>query len=154
MNLLVSACLLGEPVRYDGQSKAVSGIRALEMHHQIFSFCPEVASGLPVPRPPAEIKGDALVILNREADGVYTGDGRDVTEAFRRGAQQALDFCREHDIQVAVLKERSPSCGVHQIYDGSHQGRIIAGQGLTAALLREHGIRVFSEEDYTQLLSE
>lgn len=154
MNILVSACLLGEPVRYDGQSRAEPGIRDLKRRHQIFSFCPEVAGGLPVPRPPAELSGDAVTILSNGSGGVFTGTGGDVTEAFCRGAQRTLEFCREHGIEAAVLKERSPSCGVHQIYDGSHRGRIIAGQGLTAALLRQHGIRVYSEEDYAQLLAE
>lgn len=154
MKILVSACLLGEPVRYDGGAKLVAGIARLAAKHQLIAFCPEVAGGLPVPRDPAEITGSAIPILQRRGGGVLTPEGKDVTDAFRQGAEAALELCRTHGIEAAILKERSPSCGVHQIYDGTHQGRVIAGSGLTAELLREHGIRLYTEEDYEQLLEE
>lgn len=136
--ILVSACLLGQKVRYDG-GHARSDDPIFQdwlVKERIVSFCPEVAGGLPTPRPPAELR-DGRVI--EEA-------GDDVTDAFDRGAEKALALCRKHGITVAVLKENSPSCGSQFIYDGSFSGRKINGQGRTAALLEAHGIRVFSED--------
>lgn len=154
MNLLVSACLLGEKVRYDGASKEVGGIWDLGKRHTLFAFCPEVSGGLPVPRPPAELKGTALMILQTGEGGVFTRQGGDVTEEFLKGAKAALAFCRENHIQAAILKEKSPSCGVKQVYDGSFQKALIPGQGLTAALLIQSGIPVYTEENYRDLVEE
>lgn len=138
--VLVSACLLGERVRFDGQAKT--------QHHPVLErwlaegrvvrVCPEVAGGLPVPRPPAERVGDAVV----------TKRGVDVTEHFERGAQEALRLARAHDIHVAVLKSGSPSCGSGFIYDGTFTKTRVDGDGVTTALLQSHGIRVFSELDW------
>jgi uncharacterized protein YbbK (DUF523 family) len=145
--LLVSACLLGNPVRYDGQSKTWDhqGLEELVAQGRVISFCPEVAGGLPVPRAAAEIRtgnGDAVIAgLSR----VTTATEVDVTDAFLDGARQALALCRQHDISVAVLTDLSPSCGSTQIYDGSFTRKTITGMGVTAALLRQHGIKVFSQ---------
>lgn len=138
MKLLVSACLLGERVRYDGQAQALELAQLTIWMQQglIIGCCPEVAGGLPVPRPAAE----------RQPDGaICTADGEDVTAAFTRGAEAALALCLRHDVRCALLKERSPSCGSQHIYSGRFDGTLVAGEGLTAALLRQHGIRVFSE---------
>ena len=138
MKLLVSACLLGEPVRYDGQAQtlALTQLAIWKQQGLILGCCPEVAGGLPVPRPAAE----------RQPDGsIRTADGTDVTTAFIRGAEAALALCVQHDVRCALLKERSPSCGSQHIYSGRFDGTLVAGEGLTAALLRQHGIRVFSE---------
>ena len=111
--ILVSACLLGNPVRYDGRSKTLhnSDLDALLAQDRIISFCPEVAGGLPVPRAAAEIQaGDGNDVITGQAR-VSTADGADVTDFFLAGAQQALALCRKHDITVAVLTESSPSCG-------------------------------------------
>ena len=145
--ILVSACLLGNPVRYDGNSKAIDStdLDALLAQDRVISFCPEVAGGLPVPRAAAEIQnGDGNAVI-AELARVKTRDGRDVTDYFLSGAQQALALCHEHNITVAVLTETSPSCGSNQIYDGSFSRNAIPGSGVTAALLRQHGIKVFSQ---------
>lgn len=150
--ILVSACLLGDPVRYDGNSKTVDSteLDALLAQDRVIGFCPEVAGGLPVPRAAAEIHaGDGNAVIARLA-WVKTCDGRDVTDYFLSGAEQALALCHEHDITVAVLTETSPSCGSSRIYDGSFNRNAIPGSGVTAALLRQHGIMVFSQHQLEQ----
>ncbi len=145
--ILVSACLLGNPVRYDGRSKALdnSDLDALLAQDRIISFCPEVAGGLPVPRAAAEIQaGDGNAVIARQAQ-VKARDGTDVTDYFLAGAQQALALCREHDITVAVLTESSPSCGSGQVYDGNFNRSAVSGSGVTTALLRQHGIKVLNQ---------
>ena len=145
--LLVSACLLGKPVRYDGQSKTLShpGLARLVEQDRVVGFCPEVAGGLPIPRPAAEISGaDGAAVIAGEAS-VATRDGSDVTDHFLSGANQALAICHEHAIAVAVLTESSPSCGSSSIYDGSFTRSAIPGSGVTAAMLRQHGIAVFNQ---------
>lgn len=171
MKIVVSACLLGDRVRYDGGAKLTAWIKKLEEDHALYKMCPEVAGGLPVPRDPAEIRGSSQILLKNSGpdmvgpaagvgetatgiqnSGVCTSSGQDVTGHFLKGAQDTLKFCLDHAIKVAVLKERSPSCGKSQVYDGSHSGRVIPGTGLTAELLSQHGIRVFTEEDRDELL--
>lgn len=144
--ILVSACLLGEKVRYDGGDCSQQGLLARwQQQGRVVAFCPEVAGGLPVPREPAEIRGgDAEAVLAGRAM-IATRQGVDVTDAFLAGAERALAECGRHRIRMAVLKEGSPSCGVSCVNDGSFAGNKVAGQGLTARLLERHGIRVFSE---------
>lgn len=142
--LLISACLLGQPVRYDGQSKPIPEklwLKELQAQGRLVIICPEVVGGLPTPRPAAE----------RVKDKVITTTGSDVTDAFLKGAEHALQLCQQHNIQHALLKANSPSCGNKQIYDGSFQGQLIEGQGVTAALLTQHGVKVFSEHQLSQL---
>ncbi len=145
--LLVSACLLGDPVRYDGRCKAVENteLDRLVKQNRIISFCPEVAGGLPVPRDAAEIQqGDGVAVIDRLSN--VTGiNGDDVTDYFLRGAQLALEICRQHRISVAILTESSPSCGSNQIYDGSFSRTSRQGVGVTTALLQKHGITVFNQ---------
>ena len=143
--LLVSACLLGNPVRYDGEAKSIDhdGLQRLLAEDRIVPVCPEVAGGLPVPRAPAEIiDGDGNAVLDGRAR-VATRAGDDVSGSFVEGARQALALCHEHGITAAVLTELSPSCGSGEIYDGSFTRQRIDGSGVTAALLRRHGIAVF-----------
>ena len=137
MVYLISACLLGTPCRYDGESRTVSdGIRALLAAHTLIPICPEILGGLPTPRPPAE----------RQKDGrIVNTSGEDVTEAYLRGAREALRLARLYRAAGVILKDRSPSCSTGGIYDGSFGGRLIDGLGVTAALLSEAGIPVFSE---------
>jgi len=145
--LLVSACLLGDPVRYDGNSKTLShpGLARLRDQGRIIGFCPEVAGGLPIPRPPAEIKGgDGAAVIAGEAR-VETRDGSDVTDYFLSGANQALALCQQQAITIAILTESSPSCGSNTIYDGSFTRSAMPGSGVTAALLQHHGIEVFNQ---------
>mgnify|MGYP000058890973 FL=1 len=142
--LLVSACLLGEKVRYDGKGQLQQHKQLKHWQRQgiIVSFCPEVSGGLPIPRPPAEIQKDSRII---------TQQGLDVSAQFIIGAKQALLLCQKYQIKYALLKESSPSCGSHSIYDGSFTNRKIKGMGLTAKLLHENGIQIFSEEQIDQL---
>ena len=142
VTILVSACLLGVPCRYDGQSKAHPLARALCEKHHVVPVCGEIFGGLPTPRPPAEIQGDRVV----------TRDGRDVTEAYRRGAEAAAQLARLTGAQAAVLKERSPSCGSGAVYDGTFSGVLTEGWGVAAGLLREQGIRVLGESRLEELL--
>ncbi len=152
--LLISACLLGDPVRYDGRAKPLhhAGLAALIEQDRVIPFCPEVAGGLPVPRPAAEIvAGDGDAVIDGAAR-VQTRDGTDVTGCFLDGAERALAQCREQDIRIAVLTESSPSCGSGQIYDGSFTRSPTDGSGVTAALLRRHGIAVYSQHQLDEAL--
>ena len=147
MRILVSACLLGNPVRYDGRSKPLGQplLDDLVARDLVIAFCPEVAGGLSVPRKPAEIlSGSGEDVLSGKAR-VQTRSGEDVTAYFIDGARQALGLCRQHGIRVAILTESSPSCGSSRIYDGSFTRTALPGTGVTAALLREHGIAVFNQ---------
>lgn len=144
MTILISACLLGLPCRYDGKSKPCGGIADLQKRHTLVPFCPECMGGLPTPREPAEIVGDRVV--NKA--------GRDVTEEYTRGARGALELCRMYGCACAVLKEKSPSCGCGQIYDGSFTGTLTDGNGITAKLLLENGIPVYGENEIPRLLAE
>jgi len=120
---------------------------ALAARGRVVPVCPEVAGGLPVPRPPAEIVGgDGDDVLDGRAR-VVTVAGEDVTAAYLRGAECALAVVQRYSITTAILKQHSPSCGSTGIYDGTHSGRLRAGQGVTAALLRRHGVTIWSEED-------
>lgn len=146
--VLVSACLLGQPVRYDGGTVVTEGgiLARWQMEGRIVPMCPEMAGGLPVPRLPAEIHGagGGAAVLQGTAR-VVEQHGHDVTEAFVRGAQCALKAAQEAGVQVAVLTERSPSCGSALLYDGTFSSQLQPGEGVTAALLRQYGIRVFSQ---------
>lgn len=135
--VLVSACLLGAEVRHHGGAATVEHpiLRGWRDEGRIVGVCPEVASGLPSPRPPSEIQGVRVV----------TRDGRDVTELFEAGADVAVRVAKDLGIRVAVLKSRSPSCGTGQVYDGSFSGRLVEGDGITAAALRRAGVQVFDE---------
>jgi uncharacterized protein YbbK (DUF523 family) len=150
--VLVSACLLGCRVRYSG-SGARSGDPVLERwlrEGRVVVLCPEVAGGLPVPRPPAEIRGgDGGAVLDGAAR-VVDRRGGDVTRHFLAGARLALRAARASGARVAVLKERSPSCGAGRIYDGSFTGSLREGAGVTAALLERSGVRVFGEGEVAE----
>ncbi len=146
--ILISRCLLGDAVRYDGSGKLLQHpLLSLWQHQQrLVPICPELAGGLGCPRPAAEIHGgDGLRVLSGEAQ-VRLQDGTDVSAAFIQGAQTTLLLCQEQRIRFALLKARSPSCGSHGSYDGSFSGTLNdAGIGVTAALLRQHGIQIFDE---------
>ena len=143
-HLLISACLLGAQCRYDGQSKPVLEMVALSEQFDLVPLCPEQLGGLPTPRTPAERIGDRVI----------TKDGRDVTAEYRRGAECALETAQREGVLAAVLKERSPSCGSGEIYDGTFTGALTAGDGVTAELLKANGITVYgeSEQSLTELL--
>lgn len=149
IKILISACLLGERVRYHGGDAALSDaiLDRWRREGRLVPFCPEVAGGLPVPRPPAEIQGAGGPAVVAGTARVLTSDGADVTEAFRAGARAALDAAVREGARIAVLKDASPSCGSRTIYDGSFTGRRQPGVGVTAALLAERKVRVFSEHE-------
>ncbi|SFB07178.1 Uncharacterized conserved protein YbbK, DUF523 family [Rhizobium sp. NFR07] len=157
--ILISACLLGHAVRYDGKGKPLlhPAIDRWREEGRLVTICPELAGGMSVPRPPAEIENGmtgADVLAGRARVVEITGG--DVTAQFMAGARQALDFAQAHGCTHALLIDGSPSCGSGFIYDGSFEGRKHAGNGVTAALLEDAGIRVFSDrriDDLDALIS-
>lgn len=152
MQILVSACLLGEKVRYNGSAVEMESpwLRRLCEENRVHAFCPEVAAGLPVPRPCAEIVGgNGRDVLAGRAD-VVEKQGRILTEDFIRGARRALALCGKKAIVLAVLTENSPSCGSSSIYNGAFTGEKIGGCGVTTALLEQNGIKVFSQRELAE----
>lgn len=149
--VLVSACLLGQPVRYDGRASGHPDLlQRWQAEGRVVPLCPEVAGGLPTPRPPAEISGGQGAQVLAGQARVIAVSGEDVSEAFLAGAQLALAVVRRHGIRVAVLKSGSPSCGNRLTYDGSFSGVKVPGEGVTTALLRREGVLVFSELELDQ----
>ena len=147
--VLVSACLLGEKVRYHGGDAACADpiLKSWLAEGRIVRVCPEREGDLPTPRPPAEIAGgDAAAVLAR-IGSVRTAAGADVTHHFFRGAERALQMAQQYGIRVAVLKDGSPSCGTAVVFDGSFSGKRVPGTGVTTALLKAHGVRVFNETE-------
>lgn len=133
---LISACLCGVRCRYDGSVSCGERFARLAANGLALPVCPELLGGLPVPRPPCELRGGR----------VFTRDGDDRTPAFLTGARHALELALKHRVRYAIFKERSPSCGCDTVFDGSFTGLLAPGQGLTTALLRQNGITVMSEE--------
>jgi len=147
--VLVSACLIGENVRYNGRIKhhASNMLADWKLQGRLVPFCPEVAGGLPVPRPCSEILcHDGSTVLHGYAR-IMNIKGKDVTQYFMTGAQKALELASSRKIKLAVLKDGSPSCGSAYIYDGSFSGVKKPGKGVTTILLQENSIRVFSERE-------
>ncbi|WP_029495687.1 2-thiouracil desulfurase family protein [Gluconobacter oxydans] len=147
--ILVSACLLGQPVRYDGKAKTLLNplLQQWQEEGRLVVVCPELAGGMPVPRPPAEIgaRQDGKDVLQGDARVTDTS-GADVTEEFVAGARIALNVAQTQGCRFALLMEGSPSCGSQMIYDGSFSGQKHAGAGVTAALLRQNDIQVFNQD--------
>lgn len=137
LKYMISACLAGINCKYDGGNNLKENILNLVKKGEAILICPEQMGGLPTPRPPAEIIGNKVININNE----------DVTEYFLKGADEALKIAKIYGIKTAILKERSPSCGVHQIYDGTHAGKTTTGSGITARLFKENGIKIISEEE-------
>lgn len=135
--ILVSSCLLGVNCKYNGKNNYNEKVISLKDEYDLIEFCPEVSSGMTTPRVPCEIIGEK--VINR--------DGVDCTSYFEDGAKQCLNLCLKHNIKRAILKERSPSCGVKCIYDGSFNGNLISNNGFTTRLLVNNNIDVISEED-------
>lgn len=140
--ILISACLLGQKVRYDGKSKEVKGLIELTKYYDLIPMCPECSGGLKIPRVPSEIVNDK----------VLSKSGRDVTSNYNDGAYMASTICRLYHIKLAVLKERSPSCGTHFIHDGSFTDKVIEGQGITARKLTSMGVKCINEDEALALL--
>ena len=136
--ILISACLLGERVRYDAKIKKLENSLIDQWFAQglLLAICPEVGGGLATPRPASEIQED---------HAVQTQQGQDFTLAFQKGAQKTLQLALNNNIKIAILTEKSPSCGSHQIYNGQFTGTLMTGEGITTQLLRAHGIQVFNQ---------
>lgn len=149
--VLVSRCLLGQRVRYDGGAHGPYDLlQQWQTEGRIVPLCPEVAGGLPTPRPPAEIIGGNGHEVLDGLSQVLSIDGEDVTPAFLAGAAEAAELVRRHGIRLALLKSRSPSCGNEETYDGQFAGIRVAGQGVTAATLARLGVQVFNEHQLEQ----
>lgn len=144
MQLLISGCLLGLRCRYDGERRPLKEeqLALLRQHFSLIPVCPEQLGGLSTPRDPSERQGDRVV----------SAKGRDVTEEYRRGAAEALSIAKQSACSLALLKEKSPSCGKGLIYDGSFQRRLTQGQGVTVELLEANGITVYGESQIEDLL--
>ena len=136
--ILISACLLGVACRYDGRTKPLDKeiIERLKKQFHLIPVCPEIMGGLPTPRLPSEISPEGKVMRK---------DGQDITENYRQGAKEALRLAEIFGCETAILKERSPSCGAGQIYDGSFTNTLTSGNGIAADLLIRSGIRVVGE---------
>ncbi|ETT56321.1 DUF523 domain-containing protein [Paenibacillus sp. FSL P4-0338] len=144
--IIVSSCLAGMKVRYNGTDCLEQGIRQLLDSRQAVAVCPELLGGLSTPREPAEIiGGSGRDVLEGQAR-VVDRTGNDVTAMYVEGAYAALEQVRSLAATLVVLKENSPSCGSSRIYNGEFAGMKIPGEGVTTALLRLHGIEVISEE--------
>jgi uncharacterized protein YbbK (DUF523 family) len=142
MNILISACLLGIRCRYDGAAKYDARIEKLMEKHHLIPVCPEIYGGLSTPRNPSERSGDKVAGKN----------GQDVTAAFQKGAEETLALAKLFHCEYAILKERSPSCGHGQIYDGTFTGKLISGSGVAAELLMKNGVKVLGESQMEELM--
>ena len=146
--ILISSCLLGQPVRYDGKGALCQHplIARWQAEQRLLSVCPETSGGLPTPRPSAEIDGGQGEQVLRGTTSVLSIDQQDFSREFISGAKITLEKCQRHHIKMAILKARSPSCGSQSTYSGDFSGQLVSGQGVTTALLESHGIKVFDEE--------
>jgi len=152
--ILISACLLGEKVRYDGTDLLIKHplLEQWKKQGRLIPICPEVAGGMNTPRAPSEIiAGNGKTVLLNKAV-VRDNTAKDVTQAFILGAQKALLIAKENQCIAAILTERSPSCGSKRIYDGSFSGNTIIGMGVTCALLEQNNIRVFNQNQLQELI--
>lgn len=140
---MVSACLLGDNVKYDGNNNLNNRLIEFLKNYEVIKVCPEVLGGLSIPRSPSEIKNDK--VINKE--------GIDVTKEFILGASKTLNIAKENNIKIAILKKNSPSCGSGMVYDGTFSHHLVNGDGITAKLLKDNGIMVFNEDNYLDILS-
>jgi uncharacterized protein YbbK (DUF523 family) len=135
--IIVSACLAGLPCRWNGEAKPNEKVMALLKQGKAMPLCPEQLGGMPTPRKPSEILGSK----------VLSSAGEDLTEQFKLGAEIVLMVARQYECKKAILKSKSPSCGSGRIYDGSFSGKLVAGDGVAAGMLKENGIAVYTEEE-------
>ena len=139
--ILVSACLLGIECRYKGDACPCRKVIELGKDHTLIPVCPEQAGGLPTPRTPSERVGDKVMMR----------DGTDVTAEYKKGAETALYLAKLLNADFAILKANSPSCGKGVIYDGTFSGGKCEGNGVTAELLINNGIPVYTEDETDRL---
>ncbi len=141
--ILISACLLGVNCKYNGKNNYIPLIEELKKKYDLVPVCPEVLGGLSIPRNPSEIKDDRVI----------SNKGIDVTSNFLSGAYQALQLVDLSNINIAILKDGSPSCGSTYIYDGTFTKNKISGMGITAKLLKENNIKIYNENEIEELLN-
>lgn len=141
--ILISACLIGENCRYDGKNCLIKDLLKLTKYYDLIPFCPELLGGLKVPRKPCEIKNGVVI----------TPNNKDLTERFNDGAYWASSVVKLKKIKLAILKEKSPSCGVHKIYDGTFSSKLIDGSGVTTRALKKLNVEVINETEALTLLS-
>lgn len=134
--IVVSACLLGEPCRYDGKSCPNPMVIDFCSDKQVYPVCPEVLGGLLIPRISCEIRGNRVI----------SKTGENHTKEYQRGARKVLELMQREKITMAVLKSKSPSCGVGKVYDGTFTGTLTEGDGICAQMLKQHGLSVMNEE--------
>jgi uncharacterized protein YbbK (DUF523 family) len=142
MNILISACLIGVNCRYNAERFVMDGLDELMAKHHLIPVCPEIFGGMSTPRDPSEIRSGR----------VYAKSGADVTDYYKRGADEVLRLARLYKCEYAVLKQRSPSCGHGRIYDGTFSGQLIEGSGVCAKRLAEAGITVLDETEISKLM--
>ena len=140
MKIMVSACLLGDNVKYNGKNNYCEDLEKFLKNYAVIRVCPEIMGGLSVPRSPSEIKNGKVI----------NQDKVDVTKEFNLGAQKTLEIALQNDIKVAILKANSPSCGYNCIYDGTFSHTLKKGNGVTAELLKKHGVIVLNEDNYKE----
>ncbi|MDO4890380.1 MAG: DUF523 domain-containing protein [Coriobacteriaceae bacterium] len=146
--ILVSACLLGNPVRYDGASRPCAAVQELVGRFQLVPVCPECLGGLPIPRTASEIVQTAPELR------VMSADGEDRTAAFLEGARRCVEVAQREGCTLAIMKAKSPSCGSGAVYDGTFTGALVPGDGVATRLLTSAGVRVISENDVESWLVE
>ncbi len=157
IELLMSSCLIGQCCRWDaknGKSCVTPTLHVMLNTGKVAVICPECAGGLDVPRPAAEIEpGKGAQDVLEGAARVVNTEGIDVAPQYVAGARAALELVQKHGIRVAILKSKSPSCGVHQVYDGTFTETLKPGRGVAAELLSSHGVKVFDETEIDQALA-
>ncbi|MGL4451452.1 MAG: DUF523 domain-containing protein [Sarcina sp.] len=144
--IIVSACLCGENCKYNGGNNNNEAVKKFIENKEVLYVCPEQIGGLLTPRNPAEIVGCAKGVLNGE-DKIISNEGKDVTFEFLKGAREVLKIAKDKNVKLAILKAKSPSCGKGLIYDGTFTGHKIKGNGVTAQLLIDNGVKVINEDE-------
>lgn len=140
--LLISACLIGTNCKYNGKNNYLELVEELKKKYELIPVCPEILGGLDIPRNPSEIKNNKVI----------SNKGIDVTKEFNLGAKSTLKIAMNNNVKIALLKDGSPSCGSNYVYDGTFSKTKIKGNGITTILLKENGIKVFSENEISKLL--
>lgn len=148
--ILMSACLCGFNCKYTGGNNTSPRFLAMYRNNEVIAVCPEELGGLSTPRLPCEIQGGSGAEVLAGTARVINSNGEDVSESFVKGAWQVLQLARDNNIGLVILQDRSPSCGAGVIYDGNFSKKLIEGDGVTAALLKQHGIKVINAADYAK----
>ncbi len=138
MNILVSACVLGQNCKYNGGNNLNISVVEFIQRHNVIEICPELLTGMKCPRACAEIVNGIVMSEN----------GENVDAEYRKGVELAMEKIKGQKIDLAILQSRSPTCGVNTIYDGSFSGTLIEGYGIFTEAIIEKGIRVVDSENF------